>query len=126
MNQETINQETLIRAKRFFENDYKERGMVKWQGYYLSDHTEDAEKNRLARKQAYEQGWMPEMSMVEIGEVLFDAYSKGRMVAIQERVRQDEFVPQLIHGVVKGYGETDIFVGNHQIEMNNIRWAIIK
>lgn len=34
-------QQSLERAKRFLKTDYADRGMVKWQGYFLSDHTED-------------------------------------------------------------------------------------
>ena len=26
-------------VNNFFEHDYHDRGMVKWQGFYLSDHT---------------------------------------------------------------------------------------
>ncbi|WP_173005340.1 hypothetical protein AAEX98_02805 [Lactobacillus helveticus] len=26
-------------VKHFFEHDYHDRGMMKWQGFYLSDHT---------------------------------------------------------------------------------------
>ncbi|TFZ24236.1 hypothetical protein E2P76_15695 [Lactiplantibacillus plantarum] len=26
-------------VKHFFDHDYHDRGMVKWQGFYLSDHT---------------------------------------------------------------------------------------
>ncbi|MDI6523854.1 hypothetical protein [Leuconostoc suionicum] len=28
---------TLI--NRYFQNDYRERGKIKWNGYFLSDHT---------------------------------------------------------------------------------------
>ncbi|WP_164222526.1 hypothetical protein [Weissella paramesenteroides] len=34
----------LVREERFFRNDYHDRGMVKWQGYFLSAHTEDVSK----------------------------------------------------------------------------------
>lgn len=27
------------RVQQFFDHDYHDRGMVKWQGLYLSDHT---------------------------------------------------------------------------------------
>lgn len=37
------------RAAYFFSHDYQDRGMVKWQGYYLSDHTEDVKKKEALR-----------------------------------------------------------------------------
>ena len=37
-------QDMFERAAYFFSHDYQDRGMVKWQGYYLSDHTEDVKK----------------------------------------------------------------------------------
>jgi len=39
------------RAAYFFAHDYHERGMVKWQGYFLSDHTEDVKK-KVAKEKA--------------------------------------------------------------------------
>ncbi|KAA8433589.1 hypothetical protein FKV73_02675 [Weissella paramesenteroides] len=41
MNQDEALQEQLKRAAHFFEHDYQDRGMVKWQGFFLSDHTAD-------------------------------------------------------------------------------------
>lgn len=34
----------LVWAEHFFRNDYHARGMVKRQGYFLSDHTKDVGK----------------------------------------------------------------------------------
>ncbi len=47
-------QQSLERAKRFFKTDYTDRGMVKWQGYFLSDHTEDVSKYSENRRDAAE------------------------------------------------------------------------
>lgn len=37
-------QAQLNLAASFFAKDYQERGVVKWQGFFLSDHTEDVAK----------------------------------------------------------------------------------
>ncbi len=34
-----INDDRLV--QRFFEHDYRDRGVIKWQGFYLSDRTAD-------------------------------------------------------------------------------------
>ena len=35
---------------QFFEHDYQDRGMTKWQGFYLSDHTVAIKKQRYKNK----------------------------------------------------------------------------
>ncbi|MGK4063545.1 hypothetical protein AB0Y39_05640 [Weissella paramesenteroides] len=37
-------QAQLNLAASFFAKDYQERGVMKWQGFFLSDHTEDVAK----------------------------------------------------------------------------------
>ena len=44
INNEEIDNVTLKQASHFFKHDYHDRGMIKWQGYYLSDHTEHVNK----------------------------------------------------------------------------------
>jgi hypothetical protein len=33
----------------FFKNDYRERGKVKWNGYFLSDHTSSLKQEKQQR-----------------------------------------------------------------------------
>ncbi|EKK21182.1 hypothetical protein [Fructilactobacillus florum] len=44
MNNYQFNQEIV---DRFFKYDYHDRGMVKWQGFYLSDHTTAMNKQKV-------------------------------------------------------------------------------
>lgn len=37
-------------VNNFFEHDYHDRGMVKWQGFYLSDHTAALKKMAKERQ----------------------------------------------------------------------------
>lgn len=41
-----MNKEQLVRVKNYFENDYRERGKVKWNGFFLSDHTLQMKKHQ--------------------------------------------------------------------------------
>ena len=56
-----MEQEQIRRSKQFFEEGYNERGMVKWQGYYLSDHTEDVTSYTQSRQVKMYIKLMPEM-----------------------------------------------------------------
>ncbi|TYC50880.1 hypothetical protein ESZ50_01300 [Weissella muntiaci] len=114
------------RAKDFFENHYKDRGMVKWQGYFLSDHTEDVRKNDTARAVARNQKAMPEMELDEITEKLFKAYANNLHVSVQERSKQGENFPPIIQGKVQGFDEQYIFIGNDRIELDNLLWCSIE
>lgn len=78
-------QQSLERAKRFFKTDYMDRGMVKWQGYFLSDHTEDVSKYSEKRRDAAERADLQEMSPVAISECLLEAYAQHQPVTIQLR-----------------------------------------
>ena len=118
--------EVYRRAKDFFENHYVDRGMVKWQGYFLSDHTEDVRKDNVARAAARNQKAMPEMELEEITEMLFKAYANNLHVSVQERSKLGENFPPIIEGKVQGFDEQYIFIGNNKIELDNLLWCSIE
>jgi hypothetical protein len=96
--------EILARAKRYFEHYYVDRGMVKWNGYYLSDHTESVGKYTQERANERNQVVMPEMSLENITAILFHAYSNHLQVSVQERtLSSGGFAPPLITGLVVGF-----------------------
>lgn len=80
-----IDDEALQRAERFFRSDYQDRGMVKWQGYFLSDHTEDVGKYTGQREIERQRQDKTEMTIEVISEKLLLAYDKHVPVTIQLR-----------------------------------------
>ena len=44
----------LATVKHFFEHDYHDRGMMKWQGFYLSDHTAALNQQNQQLNEIYE------------------------------------------------------------------------
>ena len=116
----------MERAKQFFDNEYKERGMVKWQGYYLSDHTENVSEYTHHRKNRMDQKLMPEMTLEEISSVLFAAYANHKVVSVQERAVIDGLVPAIISGMVKGYDENEVYVGSVKLSLEDINWVSAK
>ncbi|ARN93855.1 hypothetical protein AZI11_12990 (plasmid) [Levilactobacillus brevis] len=119
---ENISQEEAeARAARFFRNDYHDRGMLKWQGFFLSDHT-SAIKKEAAQPVP---DLRPEMNQLEIGSVLSSALESCAKVSVQINQVSGNGVPAELHGYVKGYQDDKICLsvkGNIQkISVDEIR-----
>ena len=71
----------LDTVKHFFEHDYHDRGMMKWQGFYLSDHTAALNQQKQQLNEVYVP--RPQQSLATITEVLADAYQSQQTVTIQ-------------------------------------------
>lgn len=112
------------RAAYFFSHDYQDRGMVKWQGYYLSDHTEDVKKKEALELARQNRKRMPEMTLPDMTAILFDAFGRHEEVAVQENYSDtDGAVPPIITGLVTGYTDSDIIIGDTRIPLSNLWWA---
>lgn len=100
--------------------NYKDRGMVKWAGFYLSEHTDTlynektAEANRPVQKM--------QMDVDEIGEILSEAVLKSRKIVIQieERDSNGYYRPDII-GIIQGSDELGIYVGSTKVGYDEIR-----
>ncbi|MCM0582063.1 hypothetical protein H9L19_06540 [Weissella diestrammenae] len=68
---------------------------------------------------------IPAMSMMAIGSVLYTAYLNQSPVQIQTQRQENQLLPEVISGLVRGYGEKDIYVGDVPIRMSNLRWAAL-
>ncbi|GAX00746.1 hypothetical protein [Secundilactobacillus silagei] len=102
-----IDDDALV--QRFFDHDYQDRGVVKWQGFYLSDHT--AALKKQARQEAVKHPAKTQQSLEEMSVILSDAYANGKRVSIQvnDRDLNGEFRPDLV-GKVIGYKEDKIYL----------------
>ncbi|RDX03037.1 hypothetical protein [Listeria kieliensis] len=88
---------------------YIDRGMMKWSGFYLSDHTAQMEEERRKRKQIFVA--KSEMSLEQIGEVLEEAFSKGRVVSLQMAELNEEHVYEAdLTGKVISFLENRIYL----------------
>lgn len=54
----------------YFKNDYRERGKVKWNGYFLSDHTSSLKSEAYERHQQTER--LPRMTVEDIRRTSVD------------------------------------------------------
>lgn len=114
-----INDDQLV--QRFFDHDYRDRGVVKWQGFYLSDHT--AALKKQAKQEAKKYPARAQQSMEEISQVLSEAYANGQTVSVQlnNRNLNGEFLPDLV-GKVIGYEDEMVYLeGQQGFEMGDVR-----
>jgi len=114
-----INDDQLV--QRFFDHDYRDRGVVKWQGFYLSDHT--AALKKQAKQEAKKYPARAQQSMEEIAQVLSEAYANGQTVSVQlnNRNLNGEFLPDLV-GKVIGYEDEMVYLeGRQGFEMGDVR-----
>ena len=113
---------------------YQDRGMVKWAEFYLSEHT-DTLNDQMTREKNCPQQKM-QMDIDEIGTILSEAQRRNKEIAIQieERDSNGYYKPDTV-GVIKGFDELGIFVGNtkigyaeiqHVAFSNDLKWSDTK
>ncbi|WP_419154755.1 hypothetical protein [Weissella minor] len=119
-------EEAYDMAAHFFKNDYKDRGMVKWQGFYLSDHTEDVKRYSDESKRLDSLTIKPQMTESDISDILFQSYTKKSLIKIQlNQINEESKVSDNITGIVKGFNENKVYVGDTVVEFEMINWCIL-
>jgi hypothetical protein len=115
-------------AQNFFSHDYIDRGMIKWQGFYLSDHTsalnaENEIKNKILQREV-----LPQMTIKEITDVINMAIVKNDTVKIQANNCDSNGVFDTpVVGRINGYVGDMIYIDQKfRIKINEIRNAEIK
>lgn len=90
----------------FFRHHYQDRGMLKWQGFYLSDHTAAIKKENARTPVELKRL----MSDNEIRDCLQDAWQNKIKLCIQlNEVNQNKTVMET-QGYVKGFVEDQIYL----------------
>jgi len=104
--------------------DYQDRGMAKWGGFYLSEHSAEISKDNKQRNKINIQ--KERMTTEEIDQVLSEARLKTEMISIQkEIVDQDNNYMDDITGFISGYDELGIWLGEEKVHYDEIRNAAI-
>ena len=85
----------------------------------LSDHIATLNRNKEEKAKVYTE--KDTMSEVEISQVLLQAFANHKTVSAQlkEKTLDKKIQPDIV-GIVKGYEEDKIIIGNSQVELNNI------
>lgn len=102
----------------FFKN-YHDRGMKKWMGFYLSDHTQKIEKkDALDRSVEIKR---ESESLEEISAKLLEAF--GQHLPINVQLKELDFNGQMkpsLTGFVAGYQNSEIMIENQRIDLDEI------
>ncbi|WP_337090307.1 hypothetical protein [Leuconostoc pseudomesenteroides] len=108
----------------YFDNDYRERGKVKWNGYFLSDHT--SALKREAQTQNSVPVKLPSMSLTACQNILRHASANYEFVTVQKNIENTDgnLVPN-VTGLVDGFSDLGVYVQETYIAFENIR-AVVK
>lgn len=104
-----------------FLHEYHDRGMMKWNGFYLSDHTSKFNKmsrsNQIKRSRKHSE----QMAEVEITRVINQAIIKKQTVKIELNIRNlDNEISEFITGKIKGFVEDKLFIGHETVILEEI------
>ncbi|MBO0440631.1 hypothetical protein [Candidatus Enterococcus ikei] len=108
----------MSKERDYYFEQYQDRKMKKWAGFYLSEHTaiiEQEKKIQPAKKKI-------QMSWAEIDEVLALAFQRQSEVIIQKEELDCEgnYGADII-GMLQGHDELGIYVDGHKIGYDEIR-----
>ncbi|WP_056988830.1 hypothetical protein [Lacticaseibacillus camelliae] len=109
----------------FFAHHYHDRGMKKWQGYYLSDHTAALKKQAKAEAALQDQVALPQQSEAAVRHILATAFASGQSVIVQlKHLTPEGRLAAPLGGKVQGYTDWDeVGIGNAQVSIADIRHA---
>lgn len=99
---------------------YNDRGIQKYSGFYLSEHTNKLDYSEIERNRFFE--GRVQMSEELIFQIIDFAIFKNKKLSIQLNVKDIEgsFFDDVI-GKVRGYDENEIFLDDIKIPISQIR-----
>ena len=109
---------------KYLNDHYRDRGMKKWAGFYLSEHSLEQEKYAAAQLNINKQ--KPQMELYDIGQVLEEARLKNKQVTIQlEAVDNEGNYFDDVVGYLKGADAMGIYINQEKIHFDEIRHACL-
>lgn len=104
----------------YLNKEYHDRGIKKWAGFYLSEHTAVQEKLTDERHEVNPQ--KQQMDPQEIALVVNESILKNKSIAIQiEAVDQNGYYKDDVVGLVVGGDELGIYVNDTKVDFDEIR-----
>ncbi|AMV60640.1 DNA-directed RNA polymerase beta subunit [Pediococcus damnosus] len=110
-------------TERFFKNDYHDRGMLKWGGFFLSDHTSAIKKMKQAEVPEKQ---LPEQSLEKISQRLQQAWINKHFIHIQLKSLLDGEKVDSLTGTVSGYYEEEIILADSEGELQAVKLEDIR
>lgn len=101
-------------------DDYHDRGMKKWAGFYLSEHTAIMETLKQTEQAVATQ--KEQLTASQISDILQEALLKDLTIAIQkEEVDSDGHYSQDSIGKIQGHDELGLYIDGQKIGYDEIR-----
>lgn len=108
---------------RYFQNDYRERGKIKWNGFFLSDHTSSLVKDDRQRNQKPQK--LPKIPLNEAQSILQHSCVNYHIVTIQQNIETtDGYLIPNVTGLVNGLTELGVYINQQFIAYEDIRTVI--
>lgn len=115
------NSEFDSRLVQKFLTEYQDRGMLKWQGFYLSDHTSKLNQLHKHDHEVRQRQHSEQMTANEITKITNEAVTKNLKVIIEPAILdKDLFVTPFIQGKIAGYYQDNLVIGKHLMKLNEI------
>ena len=113
------------KVEQFFKN-YQDRGMKKWSGFFLSDHTLKINQDQRKRATIYPK--KAEMNENEISKILLQSFSNHFPVSIQlKNLDEDGRFAEDSKGFVEGYSnENMVTISGTTVYLDEINHVEIK
>ena len=106
------------RVEEFFRT-YQDRGMKKWAGFYLSDHTAKINQDKKRRDTVYVK--KKTMSQKDIRAMLMRSFGERRKVSVQlKELSVDNDLQADIVGFVEGYQEDTAIISRNLVLIEDI------
>lgn len=103
-----------------FNERYVDRGVVKWMGMFLSEHTASIQTDKKKRSFIVEK--KEKMNEINIYSILNEAITNNSMVIIQvEEINTDGNYQEDLIGWIEGYEDSYIYLSGNKIALESIR-----
>ncbi|MCK8605699.1 hypothetical protein LNP18_06225 [Leuconostoc citreum] len=108
----------------YFKNDYRERGKVKWNGFFLSDHTAGLKRD-ISNSHAVTQK-LPRMALSTSQRLLQHATANYELVTVQQDIQDShgKLVPN-VTGLVDGFSDLGVCISGQYIAFQDIRAVVV-
>ena len=104
-----------------FFREYKDRGMVKWQGYYLSDHTAKLGKKKKKESEIFNRQHLDQMDENQIVSTVNKAISKQNKVEIElNYLSKNGYIPKKVCGYILGTYNNKLLIDKFLISLDEI------
>ena len=115
-----MNSEFDKRVEEFFRT-YQDRGMKKWAGFYLSDHTAKINQDNKKRNTIYVR--KTPMDQKDIRAMLLKSFGEHRKVSVQLKdLSIDNDLQAYIVGFVEGYQEDTAIISRNLVLIEDINY----